>query len=112
MNVYYNGSCSVCNTEINHYKKKSTDINYIDISCTKDLNINHLSEKDLYRRMHVYFEGNLYKGSESFLILWKKMPNFLWLSKLLGLPILRQMWFLAYEFLAFFLFIKNYYFKK
>ena len=112
MNVYYNGSCSVCNTEISHYKKKTNNINFVDVSCSKDSNISHLSKKELYRRMHVYFEGKLYSGSESFLILWSKMPNFTFLSMLLRLPLLRQMWYMAYELLAIFLFIKNFYLKK
>jgi|TARA_B100000787_G_scaffold161935_1_gene142177 predicted DCC family thiol-disulfide oxidoreductase YuxK len=112
MNVYYNGSCTICNTEIGHYKKKTHGIKYIDVSCFKDEHVAHLSKKDLYRRMHVYFNGELYSGSESFLILWSKMSNFIWLSKFLGLPILKQIWFIGYECLAFILFVKNFYLKK
>jgi predicted DCC family thiol-disulfide oxidoreductase YuxK len=112
MKVYYNGSCTVCNTEINHYKKISNGINYLDVSCTLDEHISHLSKKELYRRMHVYFNGTLYKGSESFLVLWSKLPNWIWLSRLLGKPVLKQLWFIGYECLAFMLFVKNFYMKK
>ena len=49
MKVYFNGSCNICNAEISHYKKKTCDINYVDISKDKDEHINHLSKKDLFR---------------------------------------------------------------
>ena len=52
MKVYFNGSCNICNAEISHYKKKTCNINYVDISKNKDEHINHLSKKDLFRRMH------------------------------------------------------------
>lgn len=112
MKVYYNGSCNICNTEISHYKKNNDHINFIDISESVDDHIKHLSKKQLFRRMHVYHEGKILSGAESFLILWSKMPNFTWLSKLLSLPLLRQIWYVAYEFLAIILFIKNFYLKK
>ena len=112
MKVYYNGSCNICNTEISHYKKNNNKINFIDISKSVDDHIKHLSKKQLFRRMHVYHEGKILSGSESFLILWSKMPNFTWLSKLLSLPLLRQIWYVAYESLAIILFIKNFYLKK
>lgn len=112
MNVYYNGSCTICNTEISHYKKKTNDIKYLDVSFFKDEHVKHLSKKDLYRRMHVYFNGKLYSGSDSFIILWSKIPNFIWLSNILRLPILKQIWFITYECLAFLLFLKNFYLKN
>ena len=112
MKVYYNGSCNICNTEISHYKKNNDQINFIDISESVDDHIKHLSKKQLFRRMHVYHEGKILSGAESFLILWSKMPNFTWLSKLLSLPLLRQIWYVAYESLAIILFIKNFYLKK
>ena len=67
MKVYFNGSCNICNAEISHYKKKTFNINYVDISKNKDEHINHLSKKDLFRRMHVYHDGKIVSGSESFL---------------------------------------------
>ena len=46
MKVYFNGSCNICNAEISHYKKKTCDINYVDISKDRDEHINHLSKKE------------------------------------------------------------------
>ena len=34
--VYYNNSCSVCKFEIDHYKKITTNIDWVDISTNKN----------------------------------------------------------------------------
>ena len=107
MKVYYNGSCNICNTEISHYKKIKKNISYIDISKSIDKDIIHLSKKNLFRRMHVYDQGKLFIGSESFLILWEKMPKLKYLAMLLKLPILRQLWNIIYELVAVVLYLKN-----
>ena len=60
MKVYYNGSCNICNAEISHYKKNNDHINFIDISESVDEHIKHLSKKQLFRRMHVYHECDVY----------------------------------------------------
>ena len=88
--------------------KKRPVISIILISQKKkDEHINHLSKKDLFRRMHVYHNGKLISGSESFLVLWDTMPKWRYLSSLLRIPILRQLWKIVYEVLALFLYIKN-----
>ena len=107
MKVYFSGSCNICNAEINHYKKKTCDINYVDISKNKDEHIKHLSKKDLFRRMHVYHDGKIISGSESFLVLWDTLPRWRYLSFFLKLPLLRQIWKIAYETLALLLYLKN-----
>ena len=107
MKVYFNGSCNICNAEISHYKKKTCNINYVDISKNKDEHINHLSKKDLFRRMHVYHDGKIFSGSESFLVLWDTIPRWRYLSLFLKLPLFRQLWKIAYEGLALLLYFKN-----
>ena len=107
MKVYYNGSCNICNAEINQYKKIEKKIDYIDVSKFTDSNIEHLSKKNLFRRMHVYENGKLFAGSESFLVLWEKMPKLKYLAMFLKLPILRQLWKIVYEFAATLLYLKN-----
>ena len=47
MKVYYNGSCNICNAEINQYKKIEKKIDYIDDSKFTDSNIEQLSKKNL-----------------------------------------------------------------
>lgn len=107
MKVYYNGSCNICNAEINHYKKTKSEISYVDISKTKDEHVVNLSKDKLFRRMHVYHQGTLYSGSESFLVMWSQMKKWRLLSRILSLPLIRQVWFLIYEIAAIFLYLKN-----
>ncbi|MDB2371117.1 DUF393 domain-containing protein [Alphaproteobacteria bacterium] len=107
MKVYFNGSCNICNAEINHYKKIKNEIEYVDISEIKDEHVANLSKDKLFRRMHVYYQGTLYSGSESFLIMWSQMKNWRILSRILSLPIMRQIWYLVYEIAAIFLYWKN-----
>ena len=107
MKVYFNGSCNICNAEISHYKKRTYNINYVDISKNKDEHIKHLSKKDLFRRMHVYHNGKIISGSESFLALWDTIPRWRYLSLLLKLPLFRQLWKIAYEGVALLLYFKN-----
>ena len=107
MKVYYNGSCNICNAEINHYKKIKSEISYVDISETKDEHVASLSKDKLFRRMHVYHQGTLYSGSESFLVMWSQIKKWRLLSRILSLPLLRQVWFLVYEIAAVFLYWKN-----
>tara|TARA_B100000674_G_C37680992_1_gene841529 strand:- start:46 stop:381 length:336 start_codon:yes stop_codon:yes gene_type:complete len=107
MKVYFNGSCNICNAEINHYKKIKSKISYVDISEKKDEHVAEISKDKLFRRMHVYHQGTLYSGSESFLILWSQMNKWKLLSKILSLPLIRQAWFLIYEVVAIILYVKN-----
>ena len=52
--VYFNNSCSVCSFEINHYKKISENIQWIDISSEKKAhNDTKLNSRSLLRRLHV-----------------------------------------------------------
>ena len=85
----------------------SSDLSYVDISETKDEHVASLSKDKLFRRMHVYHQGTLYSGSESFLIMWSQMKKWRLLSRILSLPLIRQVWFLIYELVAILLYWKN-----
>ena len=51
--------------------------------------------------MHVYHDGKIFSGSESFLVLWDTIPRWRYLSLLLKLPLFRQLWKIAYERISF-----------
>ena len=57
--------------------------------------------------MHLYPEGKILSGAESLLVLWAKLPKWRILSIILSWPILKQLWQIAYEFLAILLYLKN-----
>ncbi len=99
--VLYNADCPVCNFEIKHYadyaQKSELPIRF------DDLNSDALSDWDLTadraaRRLYVVHEGELTSGIPAFLILWDQMPKYRWLGRVIGLPGIKQIASLAYDY--------------
>ena len=106
---FFNNSCNLCRSEINHYKKHSNqDIEWVDVTNNIEAQqITSKSYKQLLRRMHVIQDGKLIEGAEVFLIIWKNIPKYNFLYKLFNN---KPMFFLLkifYEIAAYFLFLKN-----
>ena len=82
--VFFNNSCNICRTEINHYKKHSNEnIEWVDITDNKEAQqITSKSYSQLLRRMHVIQDGKLIEGAEVFLIIWKNIPKYNFLYKI------------------------------
>ena len=107
--VFFNNSCNICRTEINHYKKNSDgNITWIDVTDNKEAqNITSKSYRDLLRRMHVIQDGKVIDGAESFLIIWKNIPKYNFLYKIFKIKPLFFFLNIFYEIAAYFLFLKN-----
>ena len=109
MKVYFNNSCKICKAEIDLYKKeKIKEINWVDISNNYNAELEtKKNDKELLRRLHVKKNGKIFSGAEAFLLVWKKIPKYKFLYNLLKLPIIFQIFFVGYEIIAFFLYLKN-----
>jgi len=106
--VFYNNSCSICRFEINHYKKITKNIDWIDISNEKSsLTQTKLDSKTLLRRLHVIKQVKLYSGVDAFIQLWLEIPRYKFLANLIKKPIIYHISWVLYEILALFLFFKN-----
>ena len=107
--VFFNNSCNICRTEINHYKKHCGDaISWIDVTDNQEAqDITSKSYKDLLRRMHVIQDGKVIDGAESFLIIWKNVPKYNFLYKIFKIKPLFFLLNIFYELAAYILFIKN-----
>ena len=106
--VYFNNSCSVCRMEINHYKKFNEKLGWIDVTNNKEAQIETAkSSAELIRRLHVEQDGKIYQGIDAFLIVWSRLPKYRWLYKLVKIPGIYHASYIAYECLAYILFIKN-----
>ena len=107
--VFFNNSCSVCRLEINHYKKISdSNLEWIDITNNDDaLKITSKTQKELLRRLHVIDNGKVIGGAKAFIIIWSKIPKYKFLSKLFSIKLFFLIFHYTYEFVAFFLFLKN-----
>ena len=106
--VYFNNSCSVCRMEINHYKKFNEKLGWIDVTNNKEAQKEAAkSSAELIRRLHVEQDGKIYQGIDAFLIVWSRLPKYRWLYKLVKTPGIYHASYIAYECLAYILFIKN-----
>ena len=106
--VYFNNSCSVCRMEINHYKKFNEKLGWIEVTNNKEAQKETAkSSAELIRRLHVEQDGKIYKGIDAFLIVWSRLPKYRWLYKLVKTPGIYHASYIAYECLAYILFIKN-----
>ena len=107
--VFFNNSCSVCRLEINHYKKISDcNLEWIDITNNDDaLKITSKTQEELLRRLHVIDNGKVIGGAKAFIIIWSKIPKYKFLSKLFSIKPFFLIFHYTYEFVAYFLFLKN-----
>jgi len=98
--VLYNGDCPVCSVEIDHYAKYSQEhalpLAYDDLS-TCDLARWGVSREEAAKRLHVMQGGEIYAGIPAFLVLWREMPRYRWLARLVGLPGVRQVASVVYD---------------
>ena len=106
--VYFNNSCSICRFEINHYKKRENNLEWIDISteknAKKDTNKN---AKELLRRLHTVKNNKVYSGVDAFVEMWSEIPRYSFLAKIIRKPLIYHISWCLYEIFALFLFYKN-----
>ena len=107
--VFFNNSCSFCRLEINHYKKiADSNLEWIDITNNDDaLKITSKTQEELLRRLHVIDNGKVIGGAKAFIIIWSKIPKYKFLSKLFSIKPFFLIFHYIYEFVAYFLFLKN-----
>ena len=107
--VFFNNSCNICRLEINHYKKISdSNLEWVDITNNEEaIKLTSKSQKELLRRIHVIDNGNVIGGAKAFLIIWSKIPKYKFLFNLFSIKIFFIIFHYLYEFVAYFLFLKN-----
>tara|TARA_Y100000816_G_scaffold219697_1_gene164716 strand:- start:882 stop:1208 length:327 start_codon:yes stop_codon:yes gene_type:complete len=95
--------------EIDHYKKNSDEnLEWVDITNNQQaVDLTSKSKEELLRRLHVIDDGEVIGGAKAFIIIWSKIPKYNFLAKILGFKPLFILFHYAYEFVAFFLFLKN-----
>ena len=93
--VLYNGGCPVCAAEMTRYQRlggaAATDIVFHDVACDPaPLAPLGLTVDDAKRRLHVVTsEGKLVEGMDGFILMWRLMPRYRWLARMIGLPVFR-----------------------
>ena len=80
--ILFNEKCSICNFEINHYKKRS-ELNFVNCS--------EMGDKYL-KQLHVRFQnGKELSGIDAFIYVWERTKGYEWLAKFISLPVVRQL---------------------
>ena len=107
--VFFNNSCKICKMEIDHYKKNSDEnLEWVDITNNQHaVDLTSKSKEELLRRLHVIDNGQVVGGAKAFIIIWSKIPKYNSLAKILSFKPLFILFHYAYEFVAYFLFLKN-----
>ena len=107
--VFFNNSCNICKLEIDHYKKNSDEnLEWVDITNNQQaVDLTSKSKEELLRRLHVIDNGQVIGGAKAFIIIWSKIPKYNFLAKILSFKPFFILFHYAYEFVAYFLFLKN-----
>ncbi|MEM7544418.1 MAG: DUF393 domain-containing protein [Pseudomonadota bacterium] len=101
--VIYNARCPVCAAEIGHYRTysegRALPLVFHDLN-ESDLARWGLTADQAARRLYVVVDERLESGIPAFLILWRAMPRYRWLARLISLPGIRHLAVLIYDHLA------------
>ncbi|MEM1387977.1 MAG: DUF393 domain-containing protein [Pseudomonadota bacterium] len=98
--VIYNGSCPVCSREIKVYRARAenhgTGTQFVDLN-EADLSDYGITADEAAREIHVLQNGQMLKGVDAFLAMWRVTPGFAWLARIVGLPGIKQVTTLVYR---------------
>ena len=108
LTVWYNTKCPVCNRGIEWQNRRlvraarSGAIEFRDINLEPDALARFgAGIEDVRRRLHgVGADDRLYVGADCAIEIWRRTPGDLWLGRVLGLPILRQITRFGYDHFA------------
>lgn len=87
--VLYNADCPVCNFEISHYAaysgREGLAIRFEDLNQAEMADWG-LSRDAAARRLYVLKDGEMFSGIPAFIVLWRDMPRYHWLARLVSVP--------------------------
>jgi predicted DCC family thiol-disulfide oxidoreductase YuxK len=101
--VYFNGDCPVCRTEMTHYANLCANsqpkFRFIDsMQRPNEFDRCGLRREHLERRVYLRdADGRIVSGMPALVHLWSTIPEYRWLSRVLALPVLRPISTLLYD---------------
>ncbi|MEM6780586.1 MAG: DUF393 domain-containing protein [Pseudomonadota bacterium] len=92
--VFYDGACSLCAHEINHYKAIAPSDIFVWIDITQDMerfkSLGFTQEQGL-KALHAYtVNGIMHIGVDAFIVIWKELKRWKVLAALINLPFIRH----------------------
>ena len=104
LKVFYDGSCIVCATEIEHYLKKDHGEKLVAIDISRpvfDPVPYHISISDFIHQLHaIDQDGQIFKGVDSFWAIWLALPAstiYGTLGRIIQLPVINPIARLGYK---------------
>jgi predicted DCC family thiol-disulfide oxidoreductase YuxK len=103
--VWYNTKCPICNGGIDRQHKRLVKAARAGAIEFRDINLEPealarfgAGIEDVRRRLHgLTSDGRLHIGADCVIAICRRTPGDLWLGRMLGLPILRQITRLGYD---------------
>lgn len=87
--VYFDGGCPICSREISFYRRQpgADKISWVDLTTCPDSALPQgISRQTAMARFHVATAAGITSGAAGFLVLWRALPRFRWIGRLLSLP--------------------------
>ena len=101
ISIYYDGLCRLCSREINHYRKaKGADqLRFVDIASVNfQAESEGLDPQRVHKVMHVKTaDGKIHTEVEAFIQIWKVLPGYRWLARLISFYPVRSLANLGYR---------------
>ena len=86
--VYFDGACPVCSREVAMYRRQpgADRLCWVDVARCDESELGaDLTRPAAMARMHVRRpDGSLASGAAAFTVLWRQLPRWAWLGRLLG----------------------------
>jgi predicted DCC family thiol-disulfide oxidoreductase YuxK len=86
--VFYDGACPICRREVAHYRTRAgaKGIDWVDVAtCPPEALAPGLTREAALARMHVRgADGRMESGARAFAALWRALPGWSWLGRIVG----------------------------
>ncbi len=88
--VFYDGKCGLCRREIEYYKRIAPEgiFDWQDITIdTSSLEILGVAYTDGLKQLHAQdLQGKLHGGVDAFILIWRQIPRWRILAKIVAIP--------------------------
>lgn len=88
--MLYDGSCPLCSREVDHYRRidRQKRVRWVDIATDQQLLEQHNVTFDAaMRHLHVIAsDGSIVRGAYAFVEIWRVLPYYRYLARLVALP--------------------------
>ncbi len=88
--LFYDGGCPLCRREIAHYRRldRAGRVDWVDLHAEPDLAERYgVRWRAAMQRIHLLeTNGRMVTGAYAFAALWRRLPGYRWLARLLSLP--------------------------